>query len=250
MKRSLLLFVCIFCSGSPLFAAISLDPLLNKITLQLKAEQWVTTQTALVNVNVNAAISDQNIANLQSSVLQKLKGLADGDWHIVSFVRQQDQSGLESIQIAAQARLAQTNLGDLRNKAKSLSKPGETYTIANVDFVPSDDEYRNANSSLRNNIYQQIKTEIDAINKIYPEQKFYLHTVDFLSNVPMPMAQNYAMKTLAAGAAIGGAEQVAPPLNVGNKVELRATVEIAAMPDYVVQKLMATTPTSNVQKAQ
>ena len=167
-----------------LFAAISWEPLLNQVTLQLKAEQWLTTQTALVNVNINAAVSDQNIANLQNEVLNKLKQLiASPDWHIISFDRQQDQSGLESIQIAAQVRVAQASLASLRDKAKAISKPGETFTIDNVQFVPSEDEIRQANNNLRNNIYQQVKTEIDTINNIYPDQKFYVHNIDFLFNM-------------------------------------------------------------------
>lgn len=241
MKISNLLFASLFCTVTPLFAAISLEPFLNKVTLQLKAEQWITTQTALVNVNINAAVSDQNIANLQNDVLQKLKQLADtGDWHIITFDRQQDQSGLESIQIAAQARLPQTNLANLRDKAKAMSKPGETYTIDSVQFVPSESEIRQANTNLRNNIYQQIKMEIDTINKMYPDQKFYVHNINFIFNQPAPMAMaQMAMPMKAVGEA-GAANLASPtPLAVGNKAELNARIEIAAMPEQLAQKLVA-----------
>lgn len=228
MKR-LLLIALVACSFAMTTAfAISLEPLLNKITLQLKAENWVTTTSALVDVNINAAVADQNIVALQNEILGKLKQLADGDWHIINFARSQDQSGLESIQILAEVRLPQANLGNLRDKAKGISKPGETFTIENIQFVPSEDELRQANTNLRNNIYQQIKAEIDAVNKAYPDQKFYMHSVDFMANMPRPVMRNMLMKG-AGGEAVATAAAAAP-LEVGNKVELNAFAVIAAMP--------------------
>jgi hypothetical protein len=202
------------------------DILLNKVILQLQAQQWVTTKSALVNVGISAAVSDQGVEKIQNNALLKLQQLAPkGDWHILSFDRQQDKSGLESIQMTAQARLSQDELGGLRDKAKSISKPGETYTIDAVQFIPSDDEIRAANVTLRNNLYQQAKTEIDTLNTIYPEQKYYLHKIDFTFTPPvMPMAQN-----MVYGAKIATARAV--PLSVGNKAELQATVELASTSD-------------------
>lgn len=233
MKRIILFCLGLFFS-IPVWAGIDPGPLLNKVTLQLESEQWVATQTALVYVGVNAAVSDQNIGNVQANVLNKLKQLSDkGEWHVLSFNRQQDQSGLESIRISAQARLAQSELSGLRNKAKAISKPGETYTIDNVQFIPSDAEFRLANTSLRNDIYMQARSEIDTLNKTYPNQKYYLYSIDFIGypSSPAPMAMNaMAMeKTMASAQAI--------PLQVGNKARLTATVVIASMPDVLMQKL-------------
>src|SRR5690348_10953477 len=133
--KQIYLFIIAVLFAQSVWADISIDPLLNKISLQLQTEQWVTTKTALVNVGVNAAVSDQGIVNVQNDVMQKLNQLSNkGEWHVVSFNRQQDASGLESIQIVAQARLPQTELGNLRDKAKAISKPGETFTIDNVQF--------------------------------------------------------------------------------------------------------------------
>lgn len=222
------LFALGLCLSFPAWASMSLEPLLNKVTLQLTAEQWVTSKSALVNVGVNAAVSGQGIEKIQSEVMQKLNQIATGDWHIVSFNRQQDKSGLETIQMSAQARLAQTDLSGLRDKAKSVSKPGETFTIDDIQFTPSDEEMKQANVNLRANIYQQARAEIDAINKMYPEQKYYLHDISFLSTPvdAMPMTANMMAKVA-----------VAPALAVGDKQQLRAVVVLAAMPDVVAQKV-------------
>lgn len=231
--KNLYLFLFSFLFSFSAWAGIDVGPLLNKVTLQLQAEQWITTKTALVFVAVNAAVSDQGIGNVQGEVLEKLKKLSDkGEWHIMSFNRRLDQSGLESIQISAQARLPQSDLSGLRDKAKTISKPGETFTIDNVQFVPSDEELRIANIQLRNNLYEQAKAEVDTLNKIYPEQKYYLYSVDFMTqSTPAPMMHTMSMqKAMVAGGATTS-------LPVGDKTIVQATVVIASMPDNILQAI-------------
>lgn len=228
---SLLAFIC----SGPIWAAIdSLEPLLNKVTLQLHAEQWVTTKTALVNVGINAAVAGQGIEKVRSEVIDKLNQLApSNDWHILSFNRQLDKSGLESIQMSAQARLQQSDLNNLRDKAKTISKPGETYTIDSIQFTPSEDELRQANSTLRNDIYQQAKAELDTLNKTYPDQKYYIHQIEFLVFPPPPVP----MMAAAAEFPVKSAYNRALPLNVGNKNELQATIVLASMPVEVAKAI-------------
>lgn len=231
MKKYLLSLFIIFYSAMA-FADVDYGSLLNKVSLNLHSQQWVTTKTALVIVGINAAVADQGIANVQATVLNKLKQLSDkGEWHVMSFNRQQDQSGLESIRITAQARLPQDQLSGLRDKAKSITKPGETYNIDDVQFIPSDEELKQAMISLRNDIYTQAKNEIEALNKTYPDQKYYVYSIDFGIQPSAPMAANMmAMEKSSL-------RMAAAPIAVGNKMELQATVVIAAMPEVVTQKL-------------
>lgn len=221
----------------PVWADTDLSTLLNKVSLQLKASKWVTSTSADVFVGVNAAVTDAGIEQIQNQVLNQLKSLsAAGEWHIVSYTRSQDKSGLESIQISAEARLPQSDLVNLRGKAKSISKPGVTYTIDDVQFTPSDDELTQANVALRAMIYQQAKAEIDALNKMYPDQKYYIYRIDFIMQpIVMPMAMARTMNVAAA---------VAAPLNVGNKMDMTATVTAASVPD-LLQSLQSKKPLIN-----
>lgn len=232
--RALVLFVFSFLLFSSVWADDnSSDALLNKITFQLNAEQWVTTKTALVTIGVNAGVSDVGVEKIQDEVLGKLGKISDqGTWHIVSLDRTQDQSGLEKIQIAAQARLPSLALAGLRDKAKAISKPGETFTLDNLQFTPSEEELRAANTDLRGNIYQQAKEELDRVNKAYPSQKYYLHNIDFIGPLmPAPVAQNtFVAVRMAQGT-------VVKELPVGNKLVISATVTLAALPDQLVAKL-------------
>jgi hypothetical protein len=219
-------------------ADADLANLLNRVSLQLKADKWVTSQSAKVLVTVDAGVADQGIEKLQSQVLGKLGQISSaGEWHITSFNRQLDKSGLESVHINAEARLPQTELANLRSKAKSLSKPGETYTIADVQFTPSDEELMQANSTLRSMIYQQARTEIDTLNKAYPDQKFYLYQIDFNSYSVMP-AMEMKVMNMAASAAVA----MPAPLNVGNKQTMVANVVLASMPDALSKKAALVNP--------
>lgn len=230
INKSILGSLCLFVSLN-VWAGNSIEPLLNKVTLQLTAEQWAVTKTAIVNININASLSDKNLEKLNSQVMAKLIQLSNkGTWHLISYDRTQDRSGLETLQIIAQARLPEPELTGLREKTKSLSKPGETYTLDSIQFTPSEDELRETQNQLRENIYQQAKLELMRLNKIYPEQKYYLHDVNFITGpYPAPMAQNmlYA-KTEGSNARNA--------LSVGDKSRLSATVILAALPDPTLLK--------------
>lgn len=233
MLRLLQLSVFVLLSTiSVLVYAQNEDFLINKVHLQLNAEKWVTTQTALVTVSVNATVQTQGIDKVTASVKEHLKKISEtSDWNIMSLDRQEEKSGLESIQIRAEARLQQNELSELRNKAKLISTPGEVFKIESIQFTPSDEDMRKAEAELRNNIYTQAKAEIDRLNKVYPDQKYYLHSVDFNAGPrPMPMAAMY-MKQDAASNTRMSSQADSSPLSIGNKREIMANVVIGSLAD-------------------
>lgn len=233
MRVIYLLLISFFVSLNA-WADNSFEPLLNTVTLELNAEQWVTTQTALVSVGVNATVTGGGLEKIQSTVLSKLNQISKGEWHIISFNRSLSQSGLEQVQISAQARLPSSDLGGLRDKAKAMTKPGETYTLDNVEFIPSENELRAANTSLRNVIYQQAKNEIDALNKVNPEQHYYIHNIDFVGRVTPPTPQPMMYKVGGVGSMASNAANI----SVGNKLFITATVVLASAPSPEVTKIV------------
>ncbi len=221
MRKLGIVLCSLFCM-LPAWADTNVEALLNSVTLRLSAEQWVTTKTALVTVGINASVSDNDLGKMQNQILDKLKQIAgDTDWHIVSFDRSLDQSGLEKVQATAQARLSNSALAGLRDKVKSISKPGVTFTLDNLQFVPSEEEMREANTALRTVIYQQVKTELDQLNKLYPEQKYYLHQVNFINEfIPRPMAENMMAQVKMAAAPVA--------MEIGNKLRLSSVVVLSS----------------------
>lgn len=207
--------------------------ILNKVTTRFSAEQYVATKTALVTVGISAGVNDTGLQTIQDEVLKKLNDLSNkGEWHIISFDRSLDPSGLEKVQMQGQARLPSSALSNLRDKAKAMSKPGETFTLDNVEFTPSAQELRDANTALRGDIYQQAKDEVDRLNKIYSDEKYYVYDVNFINNfiAPMAMPMN-AMVRMGNMAPESNGNNLA----VGGKLTLNATVVLAAIPDQMAK---------------
>ena len=190
MKKYRLCFIALFSltASLPIIAAdapISLPPFihpLNKISYQVTVEKWATSDTAKVTVNMDGALDKIGLTNTNNHLLTNLNKIApNADWHITQFNRDQDKSGLDMLHIVAEARLPQNKLSDLRDKAKEITKPGETYTINNIDFSPALIEMQKTEAESRADIYMQINQEINRLNKAYPEQHYFLNEINFNS---------------------------------------------------------------------
>jgi len=200
------------------------QPLLNQVNLQMSAEKWATTNTANVTVAVDAALDKLGLTTANVEILKKLQKIANTpDWHITQFVRSQDKTGLEQLHVEAEARLPQNSLSGLRDAAKSISKPGEAYTIDNIDFTPSMAEIEQTAADVRNQIYNNAKQEAARLNQQYPNAHYFLYTIDFISPSPISRPGPIMMNKMIAlpGAAGNG-------MTVSAKVIQTATVTIAA----------------------
>lgn len=196
---------------------------LNQISLQLTAEQWVVTKTANVIVGIDASLNGAQLAAARQEILQKLAKFVPGaEWHITIFDRSQDSSGLEKLHIEAQARVLEQALGNIRQQAKTNSKPGQTYTLLAIDYTPTLAEVEAVRSILRNKIYSQVKDEVNRLNNLYPSQQYYVHRIDFGSvqtTAPMERMTLAAAKTNDMGQA---------EIPVSNKSLLQANVVLAS----------------------
>lgn len=201
------------------------NPALNNVSYQLSAEQWANTATANVTVSLDASLDKIGLSNLSTYVLKNLNAIEPNpNWHIVQFTRNQDKSGLETVHIEAQARIPSGNLAALRDKAKNLSKQGETYSISDIDFSPSMDEIEVAHTAARSAIYDKAKQEVARLNQVYPDQHFFLNSIQFMPAPVAPVA--YAKVTMAEAPPGEGAQ---PPVSVDAKVVEHATVVIASV---------------------
>lgn len=199
---------------------------LDKVVFQTSAKQWVSTQSALLNVAINVTLNNADLVKARADIMGSLNKIAQGDWHLLEFDRSQDSSGLEKLTVQAQARVNQSALTSIYQNAKSVSKPGAQYTISGVDFKPSLDEMQTVRAAIRKQLYQQVSDELERINKAYPNQNYSVSSIVFVDGdnpqPPVPF-QAKLMNTMAvAGAA------PAAPLAVSNELTLTALVEAAS----------------------
>ncbi len=215
--------VSIFAMHAAAYAYMP-PPVLDTITFQVSAKQWINTQTAVLSVNINATLTNADLVKTRAEIMDKLNKIAKGEWHLVQFDRSQDSSGLEKLFVQAEARVPQSSLTNVYENAKSVSKAGAVYRIATIEFKPSLDEVQQARVQLRERLYQQASEELDRINKIYSVQSYSINYLIFNENNETPTPQLKAhttMNTMAMPAS-------ATALTVSNELTLTAMVQVAS----------------------
>ncbi|MFA5960603.1 MAG: hypothetical protein WC785_08795 [Tatlockia sp.] len=197
---------------------------LDKVEYRVSAKQWVTTQTVLLTVNINATLTNADLVRVREDIMANLGKIAPGAWQLTQFDRSQDNSGLDKLRVVAEARIPQNGLKDIYQNAQKVSKPGVTYQINGVEFKPSLQEIEQVKAQLRESLYQQINSELLRLNKIYADQKYSVHGITvYEGEQELPMAkasQPREMNTLLVASA--------PTLSVSNELTLSAIASLAS----------------------
>lgn len=198
---------------------------LDKVSFQLSAKQWVSTQTALLSTRVSATLTSADLAKARSGIMEKLAKITSGDWHIVQFDRSQDNSGMEKLDVMAQVRVDQSQLSSVYDAAKKISKPGETYQIAAIEFKPSLEEIQKAKTELRQFLNKQVQQELTQLNHSYTEQHFTISSLSYLDDMNAAPFQAPTMMMVA------GARSSNPiaPIAVSNELIMTAVVEAGSV---------------------
>ena len=201
---------------------------LDTVVFQVAGKQWVSTQTALLMVNINATLSNADLVKARVDIMSRLAKIASGEWHLTQFDRSQDSSGLEKLFVQAQARVAQSSLTTIYQNAKSVSKPGSSYELGSVEFKPSFDEVQHVRAQLRDRLYQQAHDELARLNKMYTGQNYSLNNLVFAEGDAMPLPQSRTFQARAGMVNAMAEPAAAPALTVSNELVMSATVQAAS----------------------
>lgn len=202
---------------------------LDKVLFQVSAKQWVTTQSALLGVNISVTLANADLVKARAEIMEHLNKIAQGDWHLIAFDRSQDSSGLEKLDVQAQVRVDQTALTDIYQNAKAVTVPGAKYEVASVEFKPSLEETQVVLAKVRDQLYQQVNDEIARMNKAYPTQNYSVSNLVFVAgdNPPLQTPRAYQAKEMNGMVMMAGSA-AAPALTVSNELTLTAMVEAAS----------------------
>lgn len=223
-----LVFLCYSLAYTSSLPAASLEtPVLDKVIFKLSERAWVTTETALLKVNIHATLKDVDVIKVRSTVFDSLHKIAPGDWQITQFDRSQDNSGLEKLVIQAQVRVQESKLTHVYQQASTLSKPGLNYEIVSVEFKPSLSDLEKTRGALREKLYQQASVEMQRLNQLYTTQKYSLNEIIFLEDISQePQLFKREMNSLMATAAQTSPSE--PTVSLSNEVILSAVVKLAS----------------------
>ncbi len=187
MKKILVLLTLSSLSYGALALADSACTNLPQISLQLTAEQWVTTQTAKVSIALDALLNKEQVAQAQDNFQNGLKKIApEGAWHITEFSRSAGKTDLEQLHAVAEARLPESAVAGLRERAKAQNTEGQTYTVQDIIYTPTADEISAAQAKLRAQIYDQAKSELNRLNTVYSKSGYTIYNINFVNSSIQP----------------------------------------------------------------
>jgi hypothetical protein len=199
----------------------------DRVAFDLAAEDWVTTKTARVTVNVEAAVSGAGAGSMRADMVKAVGGLASGDWRLTGFNRGQDQTGLERWSASFESRLPESALGGLNDGAKKSSRAGMQLSVGGIDFSPTLDEVEAARSTLRVRLYKEAAGQLAALNAALPGRGWRIAAIDFGNDEPIP-----PMPRLMKGQMAMAMASPAPDAGErSEKITLAAHVILAAAPD-------------------
>lgn len=154
-------------------------PVLDSVSFNLSAEDWVRSDTAMVTLTVDLAGSG-NSGTVRSDVLKAISGISSkAQWRVVAISPQSDSAGLERWQAQLQARLPEDELSALSERATKASKPGLQVRVAQIAFDPTLAETEAVRAGLRDRIYADVDAEVKRLNKAFPGRNYRAGDISF-----------------------------------------------------------------------
>ncbi|MCL2468995.1 MAG: hypothetical protein FWF24_02030 [Alphaproteobacteria bacterium] len=206
------------------------------VSFELTKESWVSTKSALVTLAVNAAVSGNDAGSMRKNMTTAINNVVKADWRLISFNRNQDNTGLERWFVTYEARLEESALNSLGEKARGASKAGMQITVQNIDFSPTLEEREAAKAALRTAIYKSAKEQLELLNSTIPGRNYRISAINF-SGSAMPMIANKMMMArgpMAVMAADSGnfadRAQAQESMERSEKLVLQAQILFAALP--------------------
>jgi hypothetical protein len=201
----------------------------DTVSLSLKVEDWVQTQTVRTVLAVDAAFPGADAGKVRGEILATVKKLAEGaDWRFTRFDHNDDASGLERWNATLEARLPETQLSGLSDRAKQASKPGLQITFQQADFSPTLAETESARAKLRSDMYKKINEALAQLNQAEPDRKYRVMHVNFNDNMVTPHPVDMVMAAAPGPRAFKAADQE-EGIERSEKLQLSASVTFAAL---------------------
>lgn len=209
----------------------------DQIVINIKKEDWVTTNTANVGVNFDIVQQKETALELKLQVIESLDKLSkETAWHITSSRENKDRTGLNRWHVTAEARVPEKSVAGLQDRAEKVSRPGFNLRIGHVDFSPSLAEIEKIRSELRAEIYKEASEEAKRLTAAIQGRKYRVFVVDFGSNgryprpVPMRAMAAQSKEMVLSSDAGSGQGNGAAELAVSRKQVMSAAIILTSDP--------------------
>jgi hypothetical protein len=208
----------------------------DRVMFDLSAEDWVTTKTARVIANVEAAVQGNTAGTIRAAMAKALDDLLKIEWRLIAFNRNQDQTGMERWSATFEARVPETMLAGINENAKKVSKPGMQVSVNNIDFSPTLEEMQAAIVGVRAKIYKMANEQLAALNAAMPGRTYRIALINFTPEaednvapaMPMVLRGMARAKTMMAESAPDAMPM--PPMEKSEKITQTARIVMAVTP--------------------
>jgi len=209
----------------------------DTISLSLSAEHTVTNKTVKMTALINALVTNTTEEALREEIRTTMKSFIDADWTFSNMARSNDPTGFERVELAATARVPDTEHYNLEKRSEAVSRPGLSIVSVTVDSTIPERIIEAAEKELRLKLIEKVQAEAEALSEALGQQ-YRVSQLQFagtrnvnISNTHYNVATYYSGNAIGASAA-GGAP---PSDSLGNtsKLTLSANVVLArihAMP--------------------
>ena len=168
------------------------DSCMSQVSMYFTTEGFVNSQTSLVSIGLSASVPANQVDALTETIKTKLAAISkEKSWRLINLTRNESDSGLMTITGQAVARLNNNAINTVQAQLKTLNKPGEKYTIDNIDYQADLQTINQAKAQLRTNLYQQMLIGQKELNAALPtsHSPFQLYKVNFNdATLPAPVA--------------------------------------------------------------
>jgi len=217
----------------PTFAADA--SCMSQVSMHFTTEAWVNSKTSLVNIGLSASVPANQVDALTETIKTKLATISkEKNWRLINLTRNESDSGLMTITGQAVARLNNDAINTVQAQLKTLNKPGEKYTIDNIDYQPDLQTINQVKTELRANLYQQMLSGQKELNTALPttHSPFQLYKVNFNdASLPAPVAY------VASNVRVKQRNHSPQQTSLSGKMQMSADVTYAApIPDCRTDK--------------
>ncbi len=231
----------------------------DTVIIDLAAEDWVTTKTARVMVNVEASVSSSTAGTTRAAMTKALDDMIKTEWRLISFNRNQDSTGMEHWSAMYEARVPEGQLSGINEQAKKVSKPGMQLSVSNIDFSPTLDETQAALGLLRTKIYKMANEQLAALNATLTGRGYRIAMINFTQDGGMmgggmgiaDMAMTKVLRgprAAAMTAEIAPSAPPSPPMERSEKLVMTARVIFAVTPPSAAMSTQAPAPVTGATR--
>ncbi|WP_119342569.1 hypothetical protein [Facilibium subflavum] len=197
----------------------------STISFQKTSQMIVKSDTALVNVVVNATALKDDSQIIQKAALQNLTSIIPKvDWKVIDFKEFQADSGAQNIKLVIQTRLTSSQIKTLKAQLKNNNSNNSRFQVDVVSFAPSSDMIDKAKDDMMIKMYQSIQNYVKTFNQQTGED-YVIKNVSF--NIDAVSPQSPRMMTYFQTKAASNDSNQEQEVSVSKKIMLNADVQLS-----------------------